>query len=992
MSRILGVAAVATCLALMPTAAQADVKLSRVVAHPIAPGAKCKAGVPVDAPAGSHRDMCVSFDVSTPDNDDVKGLVMRLAPGIVGDPTAADKCTQAAFESGGCPAGAQVGTVEATVVPSLLGHSLPLSLPVSGKVYNVVPKPTEPARLGLEITALGGLLPPIRTQSAIRARLTDYGIDSVADDDFPRTVTLLGLDAHVAVTHMALTLWGSKAAHPSLKKAFETLPTSCTPATTTIEVIAWDGAGARASDTFTPTDCAKVPFNPTLEVGPKTMQASTPTGVTATLRVPATKGDELAQSSVRRIEISLPTGMTVSAGVANGLTACSDEQFGLKEDRAPRCPAASEVGDVRFVAPGFGALTGKVYFGVPTPSGTLRTFIAVEDPRLRVKQAGEATVDPTTGQIKSILADAPPVPFEELSLTFKGGPNAMLSTGPVCGTQATVAKLTPSSGGPVVTAPSSVEVVDCQTAFTPSITISSSNTIAGAPVSLTAHVERPDRQVGLLRSVISMPPGLIGALGSVPQCPVAQARAGACTDYSRIGSARVLVGNGPSPLALNASLFLTEGYDGAPAGLAIAAPAAVGPLDLGTVVTMSQLRVRPDGGVDFDTGNLAQSLAGIPTVYRVIETTIDRPNLMFNPSSRAPLVARGTFIGVGGEQATSDAPYQVSGCDRQPYAPKLAATIEGAVNKGGKPTITTSITQQFGEANSRRVEMTLPKDLSADTAVLGRACAAEQYAANSCPPAAVIGSVRAASSLLPGELTGTVTIVKAAGSVLPELAVDLRGPVPLRMRIKAALAPDGRVKNIIEGSPDVPINKLEMTFAGGENGLLIAARDLCAAPAPKFDTIFQSHGGAERRGTVAAQVACVTTAAAKPAKLKASVTLTGVKRKRPALRVKVTAPSRLRELRVTLPSKLRIGAGLARATTLATGGKRVRKPSLRRSGRTLVIKLPSAGTRSVDLRLKVGALAQAGGLKVGTKLSYTVTGTTTARAKLAVRVGSKARA
>jgi hypothetical protein len=988
MSHRVPFAALATtlCLLILPAAASANVSLSNVVAHPITPGSSCNGSAPVNAPAGSHSDLCVSFDVGTPDNDDLRGLTLHLAPGLLGNPTAAAKCPQATFRAGGCNATQQVGTVAANA------QSI-VSLPLSGAVYNLQPNADEPARLGIYIDPIPGVVSAIHIESSIRTRLTDYGLDSITRDDLPRTATVLGLiDTPITVTHMALTLWGNSAGH-ALSGPFITVPTSCQPATTTIDARAWDGASGGGSDTFTPTDCAHVPFTPSLEVGPKQVPSDTPGEASAILKVPAASGDNRVQANVKRVELLLPPGLALSPGLANGLTDCTPEQFGLTEDRPPACPASSEIGDVEFVTPLIGTLTGKVYFGSPTPTAKLRNFVSVEDPRLRVKLIGDVTADPVTGQVKNVFPDSPQVPFTEFRFHYKGGPTAVLTSPSTCGTYTAVATMTPFSGGAAATPSDTFDTIDCLApAFTPSLGVSASNTTAGADTALTVTIDRPDRQSRLLRSTISLPPGLAGRLGAVPACAVAQARAAACSEDSRVGSAQVVVGNGPAPLALGARVYLTPGFDGSIAGLAIVVPAKVGPIDLGTVVTMAKLKLRPgDAGIDVETEDLPQIVEGIPTTYRSIKLTIDRPGFMLNPTSCAPQSVHGVFAAVGGAQATADAPYQATSCDKLPYAPKLSATLgtPGQTKKGVKPQLTTVVSQAPGEANSRRVEVTLPDGLGANPAGLARACPVEQLEANACPQSAVVGSVRADTPLLPAPLQGPVLIVKPKTGVLPELSLELRGPINLRLRATVGFGQHSRLKTVFDGIPDVPLSRLSLTINGGKDGILTSGRDLCSGSAPKFDALFQSHGGVQRTSTVNAKVPC---GAASSNRLRATATLTGVKKKRPALRIKVTAPSKLRQLKLTLPKQLRGNAGIARVSKLLAGGKRVRKPSLRVKGRTLIVKLPKAGTRTQDLRLPAGALRIAGKLKVGQRVSFTVTGIRLNGEKISAKATARARA
>jgi hypothetical protein len=148
---------------------------------------------------------------------------------------------------------------------------------------------------------------------------------------------------------------------------------------------------------------------------------------------------------------------------------------------------------------------------------------------------------------------------------------------------------------------------------------------------------------------------------------------------------------------------------------------------------------------------------------------------------------------------------------------------------------------------------------------------------------------------------------------------------------------------VFDGIPDVPLTRLALSFTGGKSGILAAGRNLCGSPALKLDASFESHGGAKRASTVTAQVPC---RAASSNRLRASATLTGIKHRRPALRLKVTAPARVRQLRVSLPRQLRAGRS-----------------------RTLIVKLPTAGKRSVEVRR---ALRLAGRLTVGQRVTFGV--------------------
>ena len=321
---------------------------------------------PSTTQAGAPANVTIHADFGTTPSH----VALHLPPGLVGNPSAASKCPIATFKAGGCSPASQVGTASAT--PSL-------GIPIPGVVYNLEPQPGEPARLGITI----GLL--VQNQASVTLR-PDGGLDS--------TIAALE-DGGLGVKALDLTLSSS----------FMTLPTSCAPATTTID------ADTTASASFTPTGCASVPFSPSVSASLETTQRVVPSGATVALTLPT------GQSHVRRAEIVLPLGTTLSPGVASGLEACTDAQFG-----GAGCPAGSQVGTVSFVTPLLGTLAGKVYFG-----DGFRLYIVVEGSGVLVKLPGDVKLDPATGQITTIFDNLPQVPFTSFALTFQGGAHAVLA-------------------------------------------------------------------------------------------------------------------------------------------------------------------------------------------------------------------------------------------------------------------------------------------------------------------------------------------------------------------------------------------------------------------------------------------------------------------------------------------------------------------------------------------------------------------------------------
>ena len=124
------------------------------------------------------------------------------------------------------------------------------------------------------------------------------------------------------------------------------------------------------------------------------------------------------------------------------------------------------------------------------------------------------------------------------------------------------------------------------------------NPRAGAFSPFTFGLSRADAQQYLSRVTVTLPPGLVGAIPTVPLCGDAQANAGTCPAASQIGTVAVAAGAGGEPYAFAGQVYLTGPYAGAPYGLSVVVPAVAGPYDLGEVVTRAAISVGLYNGRD----------------------------------------------------------------------------------------------------------------------------------------------------------------------------------------------------------------------------------------------------------------------------------------------------------------------------------------------------------------------------------------------------------
>ena len=262
---------------------------------------------PADTQAGANSDFTLHFALDEPSRD-LKSFVIHLPPGEVGAVTATPLCTQAQFAAKACPAGTQVGTTvtHATAFPTPITG---LAVDVPGKIYNLAPVGPEPARLGIRLTpALGD---EILLQSIVTVRPADGGLDS-STDGLPRDSALGPID----INAIDITLLGM-AGNPA--KGFVSNPTSCAPATTTIDATAYDGTQGSGTASFTPTGCDKLAFAPTLSAAiDPGAKGGLPTLTTVVESPPG-------QANARTVQITLPAGLSAQATTLNH--ACPEAVF-----------------------------------------------------------------------------------------------------------------------------------------------------------------------------------------------------------------------------------------------------------------------------------------------------------------------------------------------------------------------------------------------------------------------------------------------------------------------------------------------------------------------------------------------------------------------------------------------------------------------------------------------------------------------------------------
>ncbi|HEY2281946.1 MAG TPA: hypothetical protein VGH60_00160 [Solirubrobacteraceae bacterium] len=666
------------------------------------------------------------------------------------------------------------------------------------------------------------------------------------------------------------------------------------PLVTTVLMDSWQHPGAynpdgtpdladsnwrsRSSSSPAVTGCEQLAglFEPSVAGAPTTARAGEPTGLDFTVSVPqktSAEGEERSTPPLRDTTVTLPEGMTVDPSSANGLGACSLEQVGISEAGTPNaappaCPNASKLGTVEVETqalpsevckapqtpleqcPGaeereHTSLSGSIYLARQdeNPFGSLLAiYIVIDDPRTGViaKIPAKLAADPITGRLTTTVIDTPQFPFSQLRTHFFGGDTGALTNPPECGSYSIVTSLTPWSApesGPSATPNTSFGISQaadggaCATpGFAPSLRSGTTNSQAGAYSPLSVTLSRQDTEQDLGAISVTTPPGLLGSLRNVVQCPEPQAAKGECGPESLIGEATTAVGAGPHPyMVRDGRVYLTGPYNNGPFGLSIVVPTTAGPFTLtgnggfGREVVRASIRVDPHTAqITVLSDPLPTIIQGIPLQIRTVNVTVDRPGFTFNPTNCSQLSSSATFTSTKGATSTVSSPFYASNCASLPFKPSFTASTAGRTSKARGASLTVKVGSGSGQANIAKVKVALPLQLPSWLPTLQKACVDSVFDANpaACPAGSAVGIATASTPVLAHPLTGPAYLVSHGGVAFPDLEIVLQGE-----GITLVLDGNTNIKKGITTStfntvPDAPVSTFELVLPQGPGHVL----------------------------------------------------------------------------------------------------------------------------------------------------------------------------
>jgi len=878
-----------------------------------------------------------------------RDLRFRLPPGLVGRVSELPQCSEAQFSaiSGPranlCPSDTALGVATVLLNDPIAGIGV---ADYSVPVFNLEPAPGEPARFGFEVENV-----PIVLKTAV-----------AAGGDYPVEVSVQNASQAVQVLQTQVTLWGvpAEAAHDSARGwdclddgywvirqpgestcppttpedqqhpiAFLTLPTSCTPLSSTVSGDSWPFGEQhtiqplQGQTTYTGpslTGCETLAFDPSFTTQLETPLASTPTGINGTLTFPQPgllEPEGRAEASLQNTTLTLPEGVQVNPSAANGLAACSEEQVGYKDQnpqtglyeyspQQPDCPENSKIATLHARTPLLAEeLTGALYLMEPAANGEgaknpfnslIGLYVVLEAPHsgILVKLGAEVHLNEQTGREEAVFPGTPQLPFHEFTLSLFGGTRAATASPAFCGSYQAAGGFTGWSGAlasplseppfQILAGPGGSACPNGHLPFSPSFTAGPQTPKAGALTPVVVKLGRPDGDQPLTGVSVTEPPGFAALLANVTPCqepPVGQEWS--CGQASQIGEARAYSGLGPEPVIVTGQAYLTSGYDGAPFGLLIRTLAQAGPFNLGWVNVRSRINVNPSTAqvtVSTDPGPRGEGiptlLKGVPVQIKALEVAVNRPNFTFNPTNCAADAFTGSLGGGEGTSAPVSSTFSTENCAALPFHPTFTAATKGQASKANGASLTVKVTSQgLGVANIAKTVVTLPKQLPSRLTTIQKACLAATFEANpaSCPEGSLVGTATIHTPIFDNPLSGPAYLVSHGNAAFPDVEFVLQGEGVRIVLDGQTDIKKGVTTATFNNVPDAPFTSFETSFPTGPHSALTAnvpeskKFDLCGERLVMPTLITAQNGAVIEQSTQVAIQGCAAVKSAKAKKL-----------------------------------------------------------------------------------------------------------------------------
>ncbi len=370
----------------------------------------------------------------------VRSLSVRLAPGLLAMLARVPLCTQAQAQALSCPGQSRIGTASAVVGPG------PAPLSLDGGVY--LTGPYEGAPFGLSIVVPASAGPFDLGELALAARVT---VDpataalTIATDPLPQSID--GIPLQLRAVNLDID-----------REGFVFNATSCRVQSVEGESQSVTGANAASSTRYQAAGCAQLAFRPRLgalthaHAGPKG-------GAYLHVRILATAG----QANIAALALQLPHALVPRLSTLQG--ACPLARF----DADPTsCPSSALVGGASVLTPVLRTpLRGAVYAISQGRAQTPTVGLALQGEGVAIDVIGQTSS--RRGAVSASFRDLPDVPFSELDIRLAAGPHSLLASdlpakahGSMCGRRLAMPTTITAQDGAIVRQTTIVAVSGCR--------------------------------------------------------------------------------------------------------------------------------------------------------------------------------------------------------------------------------------------------------------------------------------------------------------------------------------------------------------------------------------------------------------------------------------------------------------------------------------------------------------------------------------------------
>jgi hypothetical protein len=351
-------------------------------------------------------------------------------------------------------------------------------------------------------------------------------------------------------------------------------------------------------------------------------------------------------------------------------------------------------------------------------------------------------------------------------------------------------------------------------------------------------------------ATLALAPGLLANPSVVPLCSTQAFQAGNCPDASRIGHGYT-TGTAPDfGLTLNlptdAYLIQPQGNEPARIGLIVTF------FDYPVATTSAPVTIRtsPNVGLNLPLTGLPNNLDGTRAIINGLHLTIfgsvGGHAFTRNPTSCAQATSSLTVDSYGSSsQLTSSSSFTPTGCGSLPYAPTIAGSVTKDASDDGIG-LTTTVTQQYGEADNQSIQLTFPFSASPRLSAFANGCTNADI--STCPS---VGSATVTTPLLSSPLQAKVVLVAHPGA-LPTAAILVPAPFGIELDSNPILTGTS-VQVLVFNIPDIPITSLTLDLPGGPTSLFRGGTHLCTDP-QTWSGQFTAWSGATASPSAAATV------------------------------------------------------------------------------------------------------------------------------------------